>query len=238
MKMPANPLVSVIIPVYNGAAYLRETMDSVLAQDYAPLEVLVVDDGSPDNSREILETYKDRVTILSQPNQGVAVARNTGLRSARGTYVTFLDQDDLWSRDKTTKQVARLEADPDVVYVLSRQKYFLQPGVERPSWFRPQWLEGDFVGYHLAAMLARREAFDRVGLLDTSYRYSDDVSWFFRAKDMNLPMKHLPEIALIRRVHESNNSGHVKKLQRELLMIVRQSIARQRSGEEDHAEAS
>ncbi|MFA5205621.1 MAG: glycosyltransferase family A protein [Lentisphaeria bacterium] len=222
------PLVSVIVPVYNGAAHLRETLDSLLAQDHPALEVLVVDDGSTDDSLEVARSYGGRLTVVTQPNQGVAGARNTGIRQARGNYLTFCDQDDLWSPDKTTTQLSYLEAHPECAYVLSRMAFFLHPGVERPSWLKPELLAGDYPGYHLGAMLARRELFGTVGTLDARHRYTDDVGWFFEAKDRGIPMHHLPEVVLFRRVHGGNNSAQVAHLHRELLAIARRSVDRQR----------
>jgi glycosyltransferase involved in cell wall biosynthesis len=105
------PLVSVVMPVYNGAKYLRQALDSALAQIYAPLEVIAVDDGSTDESAEILEAYRPRVVTLRQANAGVSAARNAGIRAARGELIAFLDQDDWWLREKVSRQVALFSAD-------------------------------------------------------------------------------------------------------------------------------
>jgi glycosyltransferase involved in cell wall biosynthesis len=226
--MPNLPMVSVIIPVYNGAAHLRDTLDSLLAQEYPALEVIVVDDQSTDTSLDLARSYGDRLTVITQANQGVAGARNTGIKRATGKYLTFCDQDDLWSPGKTATQVSYLEAHPECAYVLSRMAFFLHPGVERPSWLKPSLLEGDYPGYHLGAMLARRELFKTEGALDAAHRYTDDVSWFFEAKDRGIPMRHLPEVVLFRRVHGGNNSAQVTSLHRELLAIAKRSIAHQR----------
>lgn len=99
------PLVSVIIPNYNNAKYLAAAIDSVLQQDYPNIEVILVDDGSTDNSLEILENYKDKIILVQQENQGAAAARNTGLRKASGDFIAFHDSDDLWLPGKLTKQV-------------------------------------------------------------------------------------------------------------------------------------
>jgi cellulose synthase/poly-beta-1,6-N-acetylglucosamine synthase-like glycosyltransferase len=88
-------------------------------------------------------------------------------------------------------------------------------------------LAGDYPGYHLGAMLARRELFETAGTLDATHRYTDDVRWFFEAKDSGIPMQHLPEVVLFRRVHGGNNSAQVTTLHRELLAIAKRSIAHQ-----------
>ena len=109
--------VSVIIPCYNYARYVREAIDSALGQTYAPLEVIVVDDGSTDSTPEILASYGDRIRVIRQQNGGAAKARNTGVTAARGESVAFLDADDVWRRRKLEVQMARLEADPSLAMV-------------------------------------------------------------------------------------------------------------------------
>src|SRR5438045_4325502 len=93
-------LVSVVIPNYNYARYVGDAVDSVLGQTYADLEVIVVDDGSTDASRDVLLSYGDSVKTISQQNQGVSAARNNGVAASRGEFVAFLDADDLWLPEK------------------------------------------------------------------------------------------------------------------------------------------
>src|SRR5689334_17679721 len=113
----ANPLVSVVIPAFNRAFILPEALDSVLAQTWKDFEILVVDDGSTDDSETALRPYVERfgVRFLRQANQGPAAARNRGIEAARGKYVAFLDSDDLWLPIKLSAQIPRMEAHPDVV---------------------------------------------------------------------------------------------------------------------------
>ena len=103
--------VSVIIPAYNGDRYISAAIDSVLAQTYGKYEIIVVDDGSTDNTSEVIKQYGDRVNYLSQSNQGVAASRNLGLAAARGEYIAFLDQDDVFLPHKLSTQVALLDRD-------------------------------------------------------------------------------------------------------------------------------
>ena len=109
-----NPLVSVVIPSYNCGGVIGDTLESVLAQDYPALEVIVVDDGSTDDTCDVVARYGDRVTLLQQRNAGAAVARNAGIRCARGDYVALLDADDLWLPGKLSIQVDHLEGNPQV----------------------------------------------------------------------------------------------------------------------------
>lgn len=117
--MPANslPLVSVIIPAYNAAAFLAETLDSVLAQTYENVETIVVDDGSTDTTPQLLDSYRNRITVLRQANAGQAAARNCGARAAKGELLAFLDNDDLWDADKIARQLQLLSRFPDALAV-------------------------------------------------------------------------------------------------------------------------
>jgi glycosyltransferase involved in cell wall biosynthesis len=119
MQTPAlsAPLVSVIIPAYNAEAFLGETLDSVLAQTYPNLEIIVVDDGSTDATPQLLEKYSDRIRVLRQANAGQAAARNYGARESQGELLAFLDSDDLWDPDKIARQVALLDRFPEALAV-------------------------------------------------------------------------------------------------------------------------
>ncbi len=106
--------VSVIIPAYNCASTVAETLDSVLEQDHRKTEVIVVNDGSTDNTLEVLRGYADRVRIIDQPNAGPPAARNAGIRAATGEYIAFLDADDVWVQGKLTAQARHLDGNADV----------------------------------------------------------------------------------------------------------------------------
>ena len=117
-----SPTVSVIMPVYNDASFLREAVDSALEQTHPPLEVIVVDDGSTDNSASIAESYGSPVRVIRQENQGAARARNRAIEVAQGDWLAFLDSDDLWKPEKLRKQLAAVE--PDVVLVHTNWLHF------------------------------------------------------------------------------------------------------------------
>ena len=115
-SIPSCETVSVIIPCYNGHDFLAETLDSALAQTHAPLEIIVIDDGSTDDSAEIAASYGSPVRVIQQSNQGESVARNRGIEEARGTWVAFLDADDLWRPDKLTAQLNAATSDTLAVH--------------------------------------------------------------------------------------------------------------------------
>ena len=118
------PEVSVIIPTYNCAGLIRETLDSVLTQTYKDFEIVIVNDGSTDNTLDALSLYGDRIRVISQTNQGRSAARNTGIREAKGDYLAFLDSDDLWLPNKLESQMALLKTTPDLLWVYSDAEVF------------------------------------------------------------------------------------------------------------------
>jgi glycosyltransferase involved in cell wall biosynthesis len=226
--MPDSPpLISILIPVYNGARFLRETLESVIHQTYPALDIIAVDDGSTDSSPDILRTFP-QIRYFHQPNQGVAQARNHALRQANGRYIALIDQDDLWPREKLETQAAFLEAHPEIAYVIGHERTFLSPGVPPATWMTKQFLEESRPGYLTGTLLARREIFEKVGSFDTGYRTSDDFDWFTRAQDMGVPMRVLPDVALYKRHHQQNLSHETKSLVDERFAILRSQIARHR----------
>ena len=222
-------LVSVIIPVYNEERYLAATIRSALAQSYRPMEIIVIDDGSEDGSAEIARRFS-AVRYVYQKNQGLPAARNAGIEHAQGEFIAYLDADDLWMPEKLTLQVRLLRERPELGYVFTRQRIFLDAGVERPSWLKPELLEEDTVAYVPSALLARRTVFEQVGKFDPHFDLGDDSDWFFRAHDAGIPMDVVPQVLLHKRVHNANMTRLAEQSQPQLLEVVRASIQRKRKG--------
>jgi glycosyltransferase involved in cell wall biosynthesis len=223
-----NPLVSVIIPVYNGARHLRDCLESVFAQTYRPFEVIVVDDGSTDESAAIAQSFPELIYI-HQENQGVAAARNNALEAARGEFFAFLDQDDIWKPEKLRLQVEYLQSHPDLGYTLTLQQYFLDEGETLPAWFRKELFATVHTGWVLGTLVVRRTTFEEVGDFVTGYVAASDSDWFFRAKAKEIPMEVVPELLLLKRIHDANESGKAKEVLSELLKVVKISLDRHRS---------
>jgi glycosyltransferase involved in cell wall biosynthesis len=221
-----RPVVSVVVPVFNGAAFVAEALRSVLAQTYRPLDVVAVDDGSSDESAAIVASFA-HVRCVRQPNRGVAAARNAGVAATSGPLVAFIDQDDRWTPDKLTRQVTCLEKHPHLGFCLAHQRLVLEPGTGRPSWLRPELLAADPVGYLPGTLLVWRETLHRVGLFDEANPIASDSDWFLRAKDAGIAMAVLPEVLLERRIHRANQSAQTVSGSRQLLAAVRRSIRRQ-----------
>lgn len=222
-----HPLVSVIIPVYNGAQYLRAALESVFAQTYRPFEVIVVDDGSVDDSGMIAQSFAD-VRYINQVNQGVAAARNHGIENARGEFFAFIDQDDLWTPEKLKLQISYLLVHPEIGYTLTHQKFFVDPGATLPSWFRKELFSSAHTGWVLGTLVVGRTAFEKVGSFATCYSAANDSDWFFRAKAAGIPMEVIPELLLMKRIHGANESAKAKEVLSELRKVVKSSLDRQR----------
>jgi glycosyltransferase involved in cell wall biosynthesis len=199
------PLVSCIVPVFNGALHLGETIESILAQTYRPIEVLVVDDGSTDGSAEVAERYGDPVRVLRQANAGATEARNAAVRVARGDLIAFLDADDLWSPEKLEVQLEHLAAHPELDATFCQIENFFDDEVARAE--EARWREHDRVvgSYVLPTLVVRREALERVPL-DGRWRHGDHVDWTLRAREAGVRFDVLPRVLAHRRRHAGNMS--------------------------------
>jgi glycosyltransferase involved in cell wall biosynthesis len=223
----SEPLVSVVMPVYNGERFLAEAIESVLGQEYRNHEVIVVDDGSTDGSSAVARALG--VRYVRQPNRGVAAARNTGLAAAQGTLISFLDQDDVWLPGKLEAQVGLLEASPCVDLVVSAIQIVLEPDTEPLPWFDPGLGMEIQTVVQLGAMLARRGCFDVVGAFDPSYAYASDTDWILRVRDAGLVLETTDDVCMRYRLHEDNSSRHEDLLQAEVRRAYRASVARKRA---------
>lgn len=232
MNQDKNKLVSVIIPVYNGENYLSQAIDSVIDQTYSPIELIIVDDGSTDKSKEIASSYS-QVNYVYQENQGVAIARNTGIFKSQGEYIAFLDQDDIWTANKLKLQVDYLKHHPEISYVLGEQKIFLESGTEKPKWLKEEHLNNQIPAYLLGTLLVRKSVFNQVGYFCDDYRYSNDSDWFSRTIDLNISHYTLPELVLLKRTHGTNESHQTLGINLELLKVLRGSIKRKRQQQKE-----
>ena len=184
--MNNNPLVSTIISVYNSEHYLAEAIESVFAQSYRPIELIVVEDGSKDRSADRARSYKG-IHYIYPSHQGAAVARNKGITHAQGEFIAFLDADDMWAPYKLSMQVEYLFNHPAVGYTIGRIQNFNSLGGNSRSQVRQSSLEKEQIG--LITMVARKTVFDQVGGFDQSYRIGSDFEWVVRSKDV-LPDEH------------------------------------------------
>ncbi|MFO7999186.1 MAG: glycosyltransferase [Bacteroidales bacterium] len=222
---------SVIIPVYNGERYLREALESIFNDSWKSVEVIVVDDGSTDGTADIVRSYPG-VRYYYQQNQGVASARNQGIRHARGALIAFLDADDIWLSGRFAKTHAFFQKNPNEHYVVGYLEMFLEKGYSRPENIKPEWLEVPSKVPGTCCMAARKQVFERVGLFNTSYRSGEDLEWFQRAGEAGVGMAWLPVPLVRRRVHDQNLSTMASAGKKSrLLHMMREAVKRKKENE-------
>jgi glycosyltransferase involved in cell wall biosynthesis len=181
-----KPLVSVIIPTHNRGWIVKEAIDSVLDQDFSDYELMVVDDGSDDNTREILGAYGKAITVLQQPNRGVSAARNRGIAEAAGGLIAFLDSDDLWLPGKLKTQVKFFEENADAM-INQTQEIWIRNGIRVNPKKRHHKFSGMIFERSLAlclvspsAVMIKKSLFDAVGVFDENLPACEDYDLWLR----------------------------------------------------------
>ena len=177
--MQNRRMVSTIIPVYNCERYLAEAIESVLAQTYRPIEVIVVDDGSTDRSAEVAKAFADReVRYFYQRNSGLGAARNQGTRLACGSYFAFLDSDDVWVEKKLDVQMAAFDAHPELDMVFGNMTQFVSPELAVHAKAKGERDQKILTGYSACTLLIKRSSFLRVGPFATGWRVGEFIDWY------------------------------------------------------------
>lgn len=200
-----TPTVSVIIPVYNQAQYVAQAIDSVLAQQFTDYEIIVVNDGSTDESPQMLNRYRGRIGVITQMNQGLSAARNSALQIARGEFIGFLDADDLWYPHTLATTVAYLQDHPNIDLVCGAWDLINEAGqiIQPPNNFSAyrekvaqNFLRTIALGNFIlpSALLVRRTCFDRCGLFDPDLKGVEDWDFMSRvaAKGCRLGLIDVP----------------------------------------------
>jgi glycosyltransferase involved in cell wall biosynthesis len=180
-----EPLVSVIIPTYNRAAYLQKALQSVKEQTYQCLEIIVIDDGSTDDTGKMLENYGGQLSYFYQENRGISGARNAGIKRARGEFIAFLDSDDYWLPDKTAQQLALFKQHPEYGLVAARcasirldgsYREKNRPG--RSGWVLEDLFKANFI--RTSAAMVKQECFKNIGLFDEELRECEEYDLWLR----------------------------------------------------------
>ena len=195
-------LVSIVVPVYNGAAFLADCLDSLVAQDYPAVEIVVVDDGSTDGSAEIAERNA-WARVLRREHEGLAHTRNAGVAASSASLIAFCDADDLYLPQKIRVQVEYLEAHPDVDLVLCRQDTRFEDGAEHPDWLVPDQVRGDLDGVSPTSALYRRHVFDRIRFR-TDMEHGSDFNLLVQARTEGFGIALIEESLRVRRIHNDN----------------------------------
>ena len=204
------PIISCIVPVYNGERYLAQTLSSIVGQTYRPLEIIVVDDGSTDGSSRIAEAFGPRVQYCWQENAGEAAARNRGLSMAQTEFVAFLDADDLWHPEKLARQIVHFQENPHLdLCFTSFQNFWIPELAAEEQRYRGSPLAQPQSAWSTSTVLARRAVFARFGnfIHDGSLAAgSESMIWFLRAQEQGAVVTVLPEVLMHRRMHTANCS--------------------------------
>lgn len=226
--------VSVIVPVLDGAPFLRDAVESIRSQEPAPLEILVVDGGSTDGTDRVAsdlaeEPGSELRFVPQHPTKGLGGARNVGVAQARGDVIAFLDVDDLWSADKTALQLAHLAANPEVQIVLGETHKMKCTGVadDGRRTFE-NWAESQ-LQLSMGAAMFRRDVFDRVGAFDESRPFACDWDWFMRAREQGVRMLTHKETVQYYRRHELNMTLAEEAGNRDTLKMLKTSLSRRRA---------
>lgn len=224
----SQPLISTIVATYNRRDYLPETIDSILAQDYEPQEIIVIDDGSTDDTKAVLEQYGERLLYIFQENQGVNAARNHGVRAARGEFLAFLDSDDLWVPEKLAQQMAVFFDRPETDAVYGHAEQFYSPEMDEAYRSRIHRPEGAQPAIVTSSLLIRRSSFLEVGYLDETIVIGSDMEWYSRQKSVGLNMCILPDVLFRRRLHQTNLSLTHENVNAERLRTIKLILNRKR----------
>lgn len=233
--MSTSPKVTIVIPGYNPVVYLPETMESVLNQTVTDLELIVVNDGSTDETLEVAKGYETdpRVTVIDQKNQGVSVARNRGFKASKGAYIAFLDADDVWLPNNLEAKLKKFDEDPDIGLVHtdvaiidgnSRRTGEVKSGKEGYILDDLLLWNGDCIPAP-SSILVKREAVEKVGGFDPQLSYGADQDFFFRVA-AEYKIGRVPEPLGLYRVHGSNMSLNIEMLEHDSLLNYR--LARER----------
>ena len=231
--MKQAPLVSVIIPTFNRSRFVTEAVLSVFDQTYQPVEIIVVDDGSTDDTAEVLAPYFQRIQYIHQPNQGVSVARNAGIKVATGELIAFLDGDDRWLPSKLALQVECLEKNRDVGLVHSNVSYFgtndergRQTKGVTTTYERDCYAEL-FLGNRIttSSVLVRRECLEKVGLFDEGIRKAstEDYDLWIRIARY-FEFAYVPDPVVLYRVHPNNAINDFRTLIENERYVLEKSI--------------
>ncbi|WP_052691870.1 glycosyltransferase [Teredinibacter purpureus] len=237
MKDQSTDLVSVVMPLYNGEKYVKQALDSALAQSYTNLEIVVIDDGSTDKSVDIVKEYGDKVTLVIQKNSGPASARNNGVEVANGKWIAFLDSDDIWLPNKLETQLAKMH---DVVWSYCDSCFMggANDGLrdsELNNKFDGSIIEplirSNFIG--TSGVIVDREVFRVCGGFDMQLRSIQDWDLWLRIAANN-PISYTDEPLVLYRVHSESTSRSARKTLPNHMRVINKTFSKGGAGEKLH----
>jgi glycosyltransferase involved in cell wall biosynthesis len=228
--MEKRPLVSAIVTVYNSERYLADAISSIVSQTYRPIEVIVIDDGSTDGSAAIAGSFPE-ARYYFQPNAGPGAARNRGVELSQGSFLAFLDADDVWTKEKLARQMAAFENNPSLDMVFGEVEQFHSPELNAETVAKLVLPDAVRSGLLIGALLMRRDSFGRVGPFASNWRVGEFVDWYAKAMEQGLQSRVLPEVLLRRRLHTTNLSLRERSARTDYARIMKASLDRRRGKE-------
>jgi len=228
------PVVSIIIPTYNAEKYVKRCLDSVFLQQYDDIEVIVINDGSTDKSKNILEEYHRDIRIIHQKNMGPSAARNTGILNARGEYVAFLDADDMWVQGKIQKQLKVFRSKEGIglvgcgYFIIDKDDVVIKQ-VEGASFkdineLLDRWKISSIPCGSSSGVIVHRKCFDVVGMFDESLRGAEDRDMWLRiAKSFNIEILKEPLTCI--RKHENNSCKNIEMMMGNQKKFVKKNLS-------------
>ena len=236
--MTPSPVISAVIPAYNSAAFIHQAVASINAQSYQVDEIIIIDDGSTDNTEEIVKDLGDKIRYLRQDNQGPSAARNSGVQAARGDLVAFLDADDQWTPGRIQQQLAIMQHNSSLALVagdmaeINLQDKIIVASVLNKHSLRETFanLEGAPVPNALSLLmkinfiptgtvLAKRSSLLNAGGFNEKIRYGEDLELWARIA-ANEAIACLPEVMMLRRQHDHNATRSMEPLLKDLVKVT------------------
>jgi glycosyltransferase involved in cell wall biosynthesis len=218
-----DPLISIVLPLYNGKTLIKKAIDSVLAQTYTNWELCIIDDGSTDGGADYIAKNYPAIRIIPQQNSGVAAARNKGIEVSGGHIMAFLDQDDEWMPSKLSEQWAVLKGDPYCTFVTCNQCFACYDGTELPAHFGDK-LDEEHRSFVPSSLLIRKHALLSINGFDVTLELSSDVDLIRRLRRGNFREANVESLLLRKWYHGNNASFDMKKSCSELLGILHKQV--------------
>ncbi len=224
-----NPLISVVIPAFNGERHLRQSIESVFAQDHRPIELIVVDDGSTDHTAQVAQAFPPPLHYYVQPHRGAATARNRGAELAHGDFLAFLDADDLWTSHKLSAQLHAFRAQPELDILFGHVQQFISPELDESAKARLHCPTDPLPGPVVGTMLLRLDTFRRIGPFAEHLHTAEFLDWYARAREMRLSVLMLAEVVMLRRIHRSNQGVLHRERRVEYPRVLKAMLDRRRA---------
>lgn len=218
-----NPLLSIIIPVYNSELFIEETINKIYTQNYSPFELIIIDDGSTDNTAEIIKKNFPETLYYFQENKGPSAARNQGLKMCNGELIVFIDSDDYWENNSLHILSDFLLKNPDILIVEGTLREFITQNDEI------QFISEAYYMSNLGTCMFRKEVFDIVGVFDERLICAQDIDWYIRAWENNIEKSRVDHNILNYRKHANSLTAiNIDKQQYYVLLMYKFKMEREK----------